>query len=183
MRTDHGHDGARPWRGVKRDQWEGGHRVPMIVRWPGRVEPGSTQDQTVNLCDLMATCAAIVGAGLPNDAAEDSHDILPLLLDPDAGPVHDFTLHQTISLALAIRKGPWKYLDHRGSGGNNYHREQLRPYVLPETAPDAPGQLYHLGRDPGETTNLYYEHPEIVSELKSRLDAFVESGRSVPERN
>lgn len=183
MRADHGHDGARPWRGMKRDQWEGGHRVPFIVRWPGKVRPGSLSDQTVCLTDIMATCAAVTGAVLPDDAAEDSFDLSPVLLGRQGGaPVREFTLHQTISLALAIRSGPWKYLDHRGSGGNNYNGEKLRPFALEDTAPDAPGQLYHLGDDPGETRNLYFEHPDIVRQLKGRLDELKQSDRSAPIR-
>ncbi len=183
MRRDHQHDGARPWRGMKRDQWEGGHRVPFVARWPGKIEPGTASDQTVCLTDVMATCAAVVGADLPQQAAEDSYNILPILLGeaPD-GPVRQHTLHQTITLALAIRRGPWKYLDHKGSGGNNYGRPHLRQYALPDTAPDAPGQLYNLDSDPGETTNLYHKHPEIVKELEARLDEFKRSGRSAPPR-
>ena len=170
MRADYGHDGARPWRGMKRDQWEGGHRVPFIVRWPGKIAPGSTSDQTVCLTDVMATCAAMTGAALPGNAAEDSFDLLPVLLGKESGgQARPYTLHQTISLALAIRRGPWKYLDHRGSGGNRYDNAELKPFALPDTAPDAPGQLYNLETDPGETVNLYFKHPEIVSELKALL--------------
>ena len=183
MRTDHRHDGARPWRGVKRDQWEGGHRVPFIARWPGKIKPAGTTDETIGLTDVMATCAAIVDFPLPNDDAEDSFNILPVLLgQPRDKPVRRYTLHQTISLALAIRRGPWKYLDHQGSGGNNYRGKFLKPYALPEKAPDAPGQLYNLDTDPGETTNLYFEHPQIVKELKSQLEAYKQSGRSAPAR-
>ncbi len=183
MRTDHQHDGARPWRGMKRDQWEGGHRVPLIARWPGKIKPSSTSDETVCLTDVMATCAAIVDFSLPNDAAEDSFNILPVLTGEKRGKaVRRYTLHQTIKLDLAIRRGPWKYLDHRGSGGNNYAGKYLKPYMLPETAPDAPGQLYNLETDPGETTNLYFKHPEIVKELKSQLEEYKASGRSAPTR-
>lgn len=183
MRKDQQHDGARPWRGMKRDQWEGGHRVPFIARWPGKIKASSTTDQTVCLTDLMATCAAIVGAKLPDDAAEDSYNFLPVLLGEQGDrPVRRYTLHQTIRLALAIRRGPWKFLDHRGSGGNNYNRPHMKPFVIPEKAPKAPGQLYNLESDPGETTNLYFEHPEIVKELKAQLDAFKTSGRSAPAR-
>jgi len=181
MRKDYGHDGARPWRGLKRDQWEGGHRVPFIARWPGKIKPGSTTDQTFCLTDIMATCAAIIGYALPEDAAEDSYNFLPVLTGGhDGSPVREYTLHQTIKLALAIRHGPWKYLDHRGSGGNDYRRAILRPFALPETAPGAPAQLYNLDSDPGETTNLYFDHPEIVQQLKARLDEFVAAGRSAP---
>lgn len=184
MRKDHEHDGARPWRGMKRDNWEGGHRVPMIARWPGKIPAGSTTDQTFCLTDVMATCAAVTGAEVPRDAAEDSFDFLPVLLGKQADdkPIREFTLQQTISLALAIRRGPWKYLDHRGSGGNNYELPPLDPFRLKDTAPDAPGQLYNLASDPGETRNLYNEHPDIVRELKSKLDEFRATGRSAPQR-
>ncbi len=182
MRNTYDHDGARPWRGVKRDNWEGGHRVPMIARWPGKIKAGSVTDQTVCLTDIMATCAAIVDTPLPNNAAEDSFNLLPILLGETQENVRDYTLHQTISLALAIRKGDWKYLDHQGSGGNRYDRAMLQPYRLTEKAPNAPGQLYNLGTDPGETNNLYYQHPEIVKELKKKLEEYKTSGRSAPKR-
>ncbi|NND97864.1 MAG: arylsulfatase [Pirellulaceae bacterium] len=184
MRKDHQHDGARPWRGMKRDNWEGGHRVPMIASWPGKIQAGSETDQTFCLTDVMATCAAVVGAKLPNDAAEDSFDFLPVLLgsqDPDV-PVRPFTLHQTIRLALAIRRGDWKYLDHPGSGGNNYDGPQLKPFQLSGGDLDAKTQLYNLASDPGETQNVVRAHPEIASDLKAALDRSKASGRSAPQR-
>jgi arylsulfatase A-like enzyme len=169
---------------MKRDQWEGGHRVPFIARWPGEIKAGSSTDQTICLTDVMATCAAIAGMKLPDDAAEDSFNILPVLLGKQGDrPARRRTLHQTIRLALAIRRGPWKYLDHRGSGGNNYSRMPLKPFAIADSAPGAPGQLYNLDSDPGETKNLYFKHPEIVKELKAQLDKYVESGRSAPGRN
>lgn len=184
MRRDHKHDGARPWRGVKRDQWEGGHRVPFIARWPGKIKANSISDQTVCLTDIMATVAAITETKLPNNVAEDSYNILPALLG-GSKPVRQYTLHQTMSLALAIRKGQWKYLDHKGSGGNNYNRGGewgMKQFALPEKAPSAFGQLYDLETDPGETTNLYLEKPEIVAELKSKLEEFKRTRRSAPNR-
>lgn len=177
MRADYGHDGARPWRGMKRDDWEGGHRVPFIVRWPGRVRPGSTSAQTVSLTDVMATCAAVCGATLPAGAALDSCNLLPVLLSGDGTrPARDYTVQQALAV-FSIRQGPWKYLDHRGSGGNNYDSPQLRPFALPDTAPGAPGQLYNLDDDPGETTNLYFNHPGIVAELKGLLDKWKSSAK------
>ena len=185
MRERYKHDGARPWRGVKRDNWEGGHRVPMIAHWPGKIKAGSTTGQTVCLTDIMATCADLVGAELPDNAAEDSFSMLPVLLGKqEAGkPLREYTLHQTMSLKLSIRRGKWKYLDHRGSGGNNYQRSGvwgMKQYALPERAPDAPGQLYNLQEDPGERVNLYHEHPDIVEKLKTQLEAFKANGRSRP---
>jgi len=183
MRAQYGHNGASPWRGVKRDNWEGGHRVPLVVRWPGRIPAGSETDQTICLTDLMATFAAIVGAELPRDAAEDSFNQLPTWLQRTTDPIREFTLHQTISLDLAIRHGRWKYLDHRGSGGSNYSRPGpwgMQIYALPDTSGGAPGQLYDLATDPGETRNLYRAEPAVVAKLKQQLDAFISSGRSAP---
>ncbi|MCA9081165.1 MAG: arylsulfatase [Planctomycetaceae bacterium] len=181
MRMDHGHDGARPWRGMKRDDWEGGHRVPLLVRWPGHVPAASTSSQLVSLTDIMATVAAVVGAELPHNAAEDSFNLLPALVDQQTEPIRQYLLEQAFGgeRTLSIRRGPWKYLDHTGSGGNRYEgNPNLEQYALPNAAPDAPGQLYNLDSDPGETRNLYHEQPEIVRELKTLLDESKASGRS-----
>jgi len=92
-------------------------------------------------------------------------------------------LEQTNSLKLSIPDGQWKYLDHQGSGGNRYNRTHLNPYALQDTDPQAPGQLYNLETDPGETTNLYSSHPEIVKRMKAQLEKFNGSGRSAPVRH
>ena len=182
MRRDHQHDGARPWRGMKRDQWEGGHRVPFFAYWKNRIPAGTLMPETICLTDIMATVADLVGASLPEGAAEDSFNILPYLLEPFSRnePIRPFTLHQTISLKLAIRKGPWKYLDHLGSGGNRYDRPNLKAFALPETAPEAKGQLYRLDVDPGETHNLIERFPSIAGELKEQLETWKKAGRSRP---
>lgn len=186
MRRDHQHDGARPWRGVKRDQWEGGHRTPFLVRWPGRIQASSVSGQLLSLTDVLATCAAVVDFELPEEAAEDSYNLLPVLLGEQGNqPVRPYLLQQTMSgKYLSIRRGKWKYLHHQGSGGNNYERGGrwgMKPYALPEKkAPDAPGQLYDLEQDPGETTNLYFKQPEIVEQLQAKLKELVQSGRSAP---
>lgn len=179
MRSQFEHDGARPWRGLKRDQWEGGHRVPFLARWPGHVPAGSVSEETICQTDLMHTCAAIVGADLPIDSAEDSFDITPGLFgDKYDEPLRPFTLHQTIRLGLAIRRGQWKYLDHTGSAGNNYQSENLRQFAVDDGSSDAPAQLFDLSSDPGETRNLFAEQPEVASELKALLDETISSGRS-----
>jgi arylsulfatase A len=186
MRHDHDHDGARPWRGVKRDNWEGGHRVPWIVRWPGQVAAGTTSDELTSLTDVMATVAAIVDADLPKDAAEDSFSMLPVLLGKNPQqPVRPYLLQQGFGgeKSLAIRRGRWKYLAHKGSGGNNYaNHPQLNQYELPDTAPEAEGQLFDLERDPGETTNLVAEQQEIAAELRGLLRESLLQGRSVSNR-
>jgi arylsulfatase A-like enzyme len=126
----------------------------------------------------MATCAAVCGATLPGDAALDSCNLLPVLLNGDGSkPARDYTVQQACN-ALSIRRGPWKYLDHRGSGGNNYANAELKAYALPDVVLDAPGQLYNLADDPSEKNNLYFKQPEIVKELKQLLDASKVSGRT-----
>ncbi len=172
MRADYGHDGARPWRGVKRDSWEGGHRVPFLVRWPDKVTAGTTSVPLTSLTDVMATVAAVIGAKLPDNAAEDSFNLLPAWLHADHAAIRPYLLQQAFGgqRTLSIRRGDWKYRDHTGSGGNRYENNPgLKPFHLSDTAPDAPGQLYNLINDPGETTNLYFKQPEIVKELKALL--------------
>jgi arylsulfatase A-like enzyme len=182
MRADHAHDGAKPWRGIKRDAWEGGHRVPFIVRWPTKVKAGSTSDETLCLTDIMATTAAITGAELPHNAAEDSFNMLPALEGTATAPVRPYLITQAFGgqRTLSIRRANWKYIAHRGSGGNNYDKGELKPYALPETDPEAPAQLYNLETDPRETTNLFFKHPEVIAELKALLDKSITEGRSAP---
>jgi arylsulfatase A-like enzyme len=131
----------------------------------------------------MATVAAATGAELPANAAEDSFNLWPALLGKDTGPIRPFLLQQAFGGArtLTIRRGRWKYIDHVGSGGNRYDNGgPLQAFHRPDTAPDAPGQLYDLEKDPGETKNLYYEQPKIVEELRTLLQQTKASGRSRP---
>ncbi|MCB1237565.1 MAG: arylsulfatase, partial [Verrucomicrobiae bacterium] len=120
---------------------------------------------------------------LPDEAAEDSFSLLPVLTGEDKGSIRPYLLEQAFAGArtLSIRQGRWKYLDHPGSGGNDYEKNpDLKPFALPETAPGAPGQLYDLESDPGETRNLYFEHSDKVKELKALLEESKSSGRSRP---
>ncbi|MGC6426040.1 MAG: sulfatase family protein [Akkermansiaceae bacterium] len=182
MRRDHQHDGAKPWRGVKRDQWEGGHRTPFIVKWPGVVKPGSVSDEIVSLTDVFSTCASITGATFPRSAGEDSFDLIQVLKGTQ-GPeaLRPYLLQQTFALKLSIRQGDWKYIDHKGSGGSNYEKPGawgMKKYALPDNDPEAPGQLFNLNDDPGETTNLFSKHPEVVKKLKALLEESKASGRT-----
>ncbi|MEM9703093.1 MAG: arylsulfatase, partial [Planctomycetota bacterium] len=186
MRNDHRHDGARPWRGMKRDNWEGGHRVPFLVRWPGRVPAGGASDELLSLTDVMATVAALVDYPLPNDAAEDSFNMLPACKgEATEEPIRPYLLMQGFrgERSLAIRQGDWKLLNHPGSGGNNYENSRfLQEYRLPEPAPEAAFSLYHLKTDPGETDNVADEEPERVAELRALLEETIAGGRSAPPR-
>ncbi|MCE9553448.1 MAG: arylsulfatase [Planctomycetes bacterium] len=158
----HGHRPSGPLRGLKADAWEGGHRVPLIVRWPGMVKPGAKCDETTCLIDLMATLGEVVEKKLPEGAAEDSLSMLPLL----TGAKHDKPLHETTILhsgdgTFIVRQGAWKLILGRGSGGFS----KFQP------AKDAPaGQLYKLDADLAEKNNLYNQHPEIVQRLTQELE-------------
>ena len=181
MRSQYDHDGAFPWRGVKRDNWEGGHRIPFIVRWPGKVPANTECAELTSLTDVMATIAAIVEVDLPMDAAEDSFNLLPAWYNEKHAAIRPYLLTQAFRghQTLAIRRGDWKYIDHAGSGGNQYNRQsELRSFVLPEASPTAPGQLYNLASDPGERHNLYEQEPTLVAELKSLLERSKLAGRS-----
>ena len=183
MRTDHDHDASGGRRGVKRDGWEGGHRVPFIARWPKRIPKGQVSDQMTNTTDIFATLASIVGYELPDDAATDSFDILPAMLGNQSPKksIRPHLLTQSFRGEFQIRQGSWKYLDHQGSGGNNYARGIMKQYALPEAEPKAPGQLYNLATDPGERTNLYSKAPEKRRQLRALLHKLKESGRSAPK--
>jgi arylsulfatase A-like enzyme len=171
-----GHDSAGGLRGMKGDAWEAGHRMPFLVRWPGRVKAGGVSHQTICFTDLLATFADIQGAKLQGSAGPDSFSILPVLegRQPGDEPVRGPLVMQSGSRGpMVIRDGDWKYIDAPGSGGFS---------KSPKPRPgDPPAQLYHLREDPGERRNLYHDHPDKVRELKQRLKAVVESPRTRPD--
>lgn len=165
----YGHNPSHIYRGMKADIWEGGHRVPFIAQWPGKIPAGATSKEIICHVDLMATLAAITGTPLHDDAAPDSYNIEPALRgEVLAGPIREATVHHSIQGMFAIRQGPWKLIEGQGSGG-----------WTPGGDDGTPGQLYNLEQDPGETTNAYAEHPDIVKRLSNLLDTYRESGRSV----
>ena len=183
MREDHNHDPSGGWRGVKRDGWEGGHRVPFIVRWPGVIPEGQVSAQMTNTTDIFATLASVIGYDLADEDARDSFDMLPAMLgkqDPKKS-IRPHLLTQSFRGEFQIRKGNWKYLDHKGSGGNGYEKGILKKYALEEKEPDAPGQLYNLETDPGETTNLFFKNEMKRKEMQALLKKLKDSGRSAPK--
>lgn len=171
IRYNFGHDANYIYRGQKSDVWDGGHRVPFIVRWPEVIKPGSKSDEVICLVDFTATCAALVGHDLPDNAAEDSYSFLPVLEGKSlAGPVRQATVFHSIEGEFAIRKGQWKFLDCTGSGGWSKGNDGL------------PGQLYDMAADPQEKNNLYESaaHQPIIAELKSLLKQYKTQGFSRP---
>ncbi|MGB1817510.1 MAG: hypothetical protein ACPHJ3_19250, partial [Rubripirellula sp.] len=138
--------------------------------------------QMNNTTDLFATLASVTGYKLRDEDATDSFDLMPVMLGmvTDSKPVRPHLLTQSFRGEFQIRQGQWKYLDHKGSGGNNYERAPLSQYVIPEKEPDAMGQLYDLATDPGETQNLYFAMPEKTKQMQNLLKQLKESGRSAP---
>lgn len=161
-----GHQGNAHLRGTKADIWEGGHRVPFVVRWPGRTPSGTVSNELIELTDLLATCAAVVETKLPDNAGPDSFDALPAFLaeKPDR-PVREFAVHHSLWGSFALRTGPWKFIPSRGSGGFTFPRE-----IDPSKDGGPPGQLYHLISDPSETKNVWNDNPAIVARLSQQLD-------------
>jgi arylsulfatase A len=170
---DAGHQPSGPLRGYKTDVYEGGHRVPFLARWPGRVPPKSQCDALICHTHLLATCAAILDTKLPADAGEDSASILRLLKGetPDEPPF-DAIVNHAASGRFAVRRGKWKLIfpeAPKGAGGGS------------ATAPGSqPLELYDLAADLGETTNVAKENPEIVAEMTKILERLVAEGRSTP---
>ena len=153
-----------PLRGAKTSIYVGGHREPFVARWPGKIKPGSVCDDTICLNDLMATCAEIVGAKLPDNAGEDSVSILPDLLGTAKKPVREATIHQSPRGDLALRQGPWKLIFLKNGGR----------------------ELYNLQADLSETENVAEANPEVVERLKTLMRRYISDGRSTvgfPQKN
>jgi arylsulfatase A-like enzyme len=161
-----GHEPSAAFRGFKTSIYEGGHRVPFVARWPVIVPAGSRSDETICLTDVMATCAAVVSARLPHEAAEDSFDLLPVLRGEKRDrPAREATVHQSAQGQLAIRQGQWKLI--------------LAPEAKKSTEP-AEAELYDLAADPGESKNVAAAHPEVVTRLTALLQKYKRDGRSRP---
>jgi arylsulfatase A len=173
-----GHFPSERLRGYKSDIWDGGHRVPFFVRWPGKVKAGSQSSQLICHTDLIATCAHILGANLPENAGEDSVSLLPALLGKDTTPLHEAVVHHSISGRFAIRQGSWKLEFCPGSGGwGNPNDVAAKKQGLPDV------QLYDLSADIGEARNVEADHPEVVERLTKLLDKTLSNGRSTPGAN
>ncbi len=174
--ASHGHDASGGWRGVKAGLYEGGHRVPFVIRWPGVAPAGRTSARLVCTTDVVATIADVAGAQLPRDAAEDSISFAANVRNPADGAERTpaLILHSQNG-SFAVRQGRWKLILTLGTGADN------DPPADPVAARGlAPVQLYDLEADPKETTNLASKEPAVVRRLEARLADYRQSGRSRP---
>lgn len=160
-------------RGGKHHIWEGGFKVPFLIRWPGHAQPGSVCSQMVSLADVLATTAAVVGDTLPapHMGAEDSVSFLPALLGDPANPIRESMIVHSADGVFAIRKGPWKWIEGEPV-------DEIKPGARKARADEYKPQLYNTQNDPSETTDVSAAHPEIVAELKALLERYRTGGYS-----
>ena len=166
---------------MKRDIYEGGHRVPFLVRWPDVIEAGRQCSEPVSQADLLATFADILGVSLPDNAGEDSYSILPAFIGEEYPiPVRGPLVMHSFRGYFSIREGDWKLNLFRGSGGS------LKPVLIEPVEGEPVFELYNMKTDWQETTNLYDEYPEVVERLKNTMTEYVINGRSTqgePQEN
>ena len=170
-----GHHPNYIFRGHKADIWDGGHRIPFICRWPGKIKARSKTDQLTCLTDLMATSADIVGAKLPAAAGEDSVSMLPALLGTARAPLREAVVHHSIEGRFGIRQGKWKLELCPGSGGWSAPKDGVaRSQGLPDI------QLYDMSGDISERANVQDKHADVAERLTKLLEKYVADGRSTP---
>lgn len=174
--TKAGHRPSGDLRGYKADVWDGGHRVPFIVSWPGRVKPGSRSDALLVLNDLVATLAELVGAPLAAEDAVDSISFMPALEGKPGERVD--AIHHSIQGYFAIRQGKWKLLMCPGSGGWASPKPSPANWKEARTSNPSMVQLYDMEADKGERKNLAGSMPEKVAEMQCLLENQIKRGRS-----
>ena len=161
------------YRGGKHSVWEGGFRVPFIVRWPGKAAPGSVSREMVSVADILATTAAIVGEQLPPaaKAAEDSYNFLPAILGDPQKPIRGDMITHSADGVFAIRQGPWKWVE-------GVPVDEIKPGARKARAAEHKPQLYNVAEDPAETKEVSAEHPEVVQQLRALLNRYRDGGYS-----
>ncbi|MBI5692503.1 MAG: arylsulfatase [Verrucomicrobia bacterium] len=188
-----GHRANGELLGYKFGAWEGGHRVPFLVRWPGRVPAGSTSSQLIANLDLLATFAALTGRKLDPAAGPDSFNQLATLTGSPAAPIREHLVLQPIARKnVALRSGPWVYISAQGDGGFSGIRggpgsvafsERTNSDITPDgkIRPEAPpDQLYNLATDFRQERNVVREHPEVAARMIALLRSHRENTRTAP---
>jgi len=172
---EQGHYSSWIYRGLKGTTWEGGQRVPFLVRWPNGVKPGSVSDAIICTTDLMATAAELTGTELAENTAEDSVSFMPALKGkPIPGMAERGVVHHSDAGIFAIRRGKWKLL-FDNKGGSRRRNPKDKPVI---NAADL--LLFDMEKDAVESTNLSAEYPEVVESLKKLLAEYINNGRSTP---
>ncbi len=171
-------------RGLKRDTWEGGHRVPFIVKWPGNIKPGTTSNEVINQVDIMATIASIIGVDLANNAAVDSYDLTPVWKGEDyEKPLREATVQNTFKERYALRKDDWLLINSftgtHSKAPDWYYTDNAYVQYNEELVE---GLLFNLKEDVSQHNNLFNQNQEKVKKMQALLEKYRESGRSVAVR-
>ncbi|NNE90164.1 MAG: arylsulfatase [Verrucomicrobiales bacterium] len=171
------------FRGVKRDIYEGGHRVPFIVKWPGQIEAGSVSDEVVSQVDFAATFAAIVEQPLGKDEAIDSYNLLPVLKGQDyERPLRTATVQNTSPGKFALRKGNWVLIDGSTGAAKKESETYLNKFGLKAWPKNTPGLLFNLAEDPRQSKNLYAENPARAKNMRRLLKRYLDGERCAPAK-
>ena len=171
------------FRGVKRDIYEGGHRVPFIVRWPSQIEPGTVSDEVVSQVDFAATFAELAGYDLSVDEAIDSYNLLPVLRDEDyEKPLRTATVQNTGPNNYAIRQGDWVLIDAASGASRKEDASYLKYFGLAPFEKGTKGLLFNLKEDPRQSKNLFTENPEKVEAMRALLRSYIDGQRCAPFR-
>ena len=177
------HWSSGKFRGLKRDIYEGGHRVPFIVSWPGKIKEGSHSSEVVSQVDFAATFAKITGYKLNNKEAIDSYNLLPVLTGKKyQKPLRTATVQNTAKDKYALRQGDWVYLNTSSGAAQKEKKEYLEHLGLKTYPKETPGLLFNLKEDPRQSKNLYKKHPEKVAAMDKLLKAYRAGQRCAPER-
>ncbi|MCG9793146.1 sulfatase family protein [Flavobacterium algicola] len=173
LEKEFGHYPSANFRGSKSDIWEGGHRIPFIVRWTGNIEANSVNDKLICQTSLLSTVAEVTGAAISEKTGVDSYSILPMLKNKKAKTDYNLVVHHSIQGKFSIRNKKWKLELTPGSGGwSSPNDNKARKENLPEI------QLYNMKKDEEETTNVYKKHARVVKRLTAKLKHIVENGRT-----
>ncbi len=173
------HWSSAPLRGLKRDIYEGGHRVPTMIKWPGITKAGAVSDALFSQIDLMATLASYLGFDLPKNSAEDSHDFFPFLREKSAKPPRSTMVHNTSKGQYAIRDGDWLLVDVKTGAARQVPEAWRRKHKVPAYDDQRVG-LYNLREDLGQRSNLAKQHPDKVVALQALLKKIRDQGYSAP---
>jgi arylsulfatase A-like enzyme len=178
-----GHWSSGEFRGVKRDIYEGGHRVPFLVRWPGQIKAGSISEEVVSQVDLAATFAEVIDYPLNNEEAIDSYNLLPVLQGKNySSPLRKATVQNTSANKYALRQGDWVFIDSPTGSAKNAPQNYLTHFKLEPYGKGHDGLLFNVKEDPRQSQNLYAQHPEKVASMRKLLNEYTNGKRCAPLR-
>lgn len=195
MAADKGHKINGSLLGSKFGIWEGGHRVPFIAHWPQKIPAGLESNQLISNVDMLSTFAHLTGQKLPPHERKDSINMLPAILAETIEPIRNEMIVTPRSRKhVGLRVGKWMYIDAQGDGGfkgskPHHHawggaavttlvhtpNSDIENGKIKKSA--APAQLYNLEEDVNQTTNLYYQHPEVVAQMRQKLEIYIQGER------